>query len=219
MWTFLPPAWQNHPAEALARTTKATGAYSRWCSAIISSTTPRGTSVCQGSSLSVGSTTVTDLAVCARPEGPWPARPSRPEAQRGGIAPSQLQDYAATTAVQTPHTETDPLNLDAAGTAAITVQGVAALEQAVLTASQLEGIVLRYGWLYGPGTGTTVAAGSPPLHVNAAALAAALAIDRGAPGIYNIAEPSQSVAVEKARRELGWDPSFRVQDGPASRNG
>jgi len=87
-----------------------------------------------------------------------------------------------------------------------------ALEQAVLTAPPLKGIVLRYGWLYGPGTGTEVAAGSPSLHVDAAALAAALAIDRGAPGIYNIAEPSQSVAVEKVRRELGWDPGFRLQD-------
>lgn len=90
-----------------------------------------------------------------------------------------------------------------------------ALEQAVLTAPKLEGIVLRYGWLYGPGTGTAVAAGSPPLHVDAAARAAALAIDRGAPGIYNIAEPSQSVSVAKARRELGWDPGFRAQESTA----
>ena len=44
---------------------------------------------------------------------------------------------------------------------------------------------------------------SPPLHVDAAALAAVLAIDRGAPGIYNITEPSRAVSVEKARRELG----------------
>jgi nucleoside-diphosphate-sugar epimerase len=110
-----------------------------------------------------------------------------------------------------PHAEEDPLNLGAAGMAAITVQGVVALEHAVLTAPQLEGIVLRYGWLYGPGTGTAMAAGSPPLHVDAAAMAAALATDRGAPGIYNIAEPSGSVSVAKARRELGWDPDFRAQ--------
>jgi nucleoside-diphosphate-sugar epimerase len=116
-----------------------------------------------------------------------------------------------------PHSEADPLNLSAVGTAAITVRGVVALEQSVLTAPRLEGIVLRYGWLYGPGTGTEVAAGSPPLHVDAAALAAALAIDRGAPGIYNIAEPSGSVSVQKAQRELGWDPGFRLQDSTASR--
>jgi nucleoside-diphosphate-sugar epimerase len=115
-----------------------------------------------------------------------------------------------------PHAEADPLDLGAGGTAAITVQGVVALEQAVLTALQLEGIVLRYGWLYGPGTGTAVAAGAPPLHVDAAALAAVLAIDRGAPGIYNIAEPSRAVSVAKAQRELGWDPGFRLQDSMAS---
>ncbi len=94
--------------------------------------------------------------------------------------------------------------------AAVTVQGVAALEHAVLNAPQLEGIVLRYGWLYGPGTGTSAAAGSPPLHVEAAALAAALAIDRGVPGIYNVADPSPSVSVAKARRVTGWYPDFRV---------
>jgi nucleoside-diphosphate-sugar epimerase len=114
-----------------------------------------------------------------------------------------------------PHTDGDPLDLGAEGTVAITVQGVVALEQAVLTAPQLEGLVLRYGWLYGPGTGTAVAAGVPPLHVDAAAKAAALAIDRGAPGIYNIAEPSPLVSVEKARRALGWDPGFRLQDSIA----
>ena len=111
-----------------------------------------------------------------------------------------------------PHAEEDPLDVGATGMAAITVQGVVALEQAVLTAPQFEGIVLRYGWLYGPGTGSAVAAGSPPLHVDAAAMAAALAIDRGAPGVYNIAEPSPSVSVEKAWRELSWDPDFRAQE-------
>ena len=115
-----------------------------------------------------------------------------------------------------PHAEEDPLNVSATGIAAITVQGVAALEQAVLHTPKLEGIVLRYGWLYGPGTGTTVAAGVPPLHVDAAARAAALAIDRGAPGLYNIAEPSPLISVAKAQRELGWDPDFRVQEGTTS---
>jgi nucleoside-diphosphate-sugar epimerase len=117
---------------------------------------------------------------------------------------------------QEPHREEDPLDVGATGTTAITVQGVVALEQAVLNASKLEGIVLRYGWLYGPGTGSDVAAGSPPLHVDAAASAAALAIARGAPGIYNIAEPSPHVSVEKARRELGWDSGFREQQSTRS---
>jgi nucleoside-diphosphate-sugar epimerase len=114
-----------------------------------------------------------------------------------------------------PHVEDDPLDLGATGPPALTVRGVAALEHAVLTAPTLEGLVLRYGWLYGPGTGSTVAAGVPPLHVDAAAQAAALAVERGAPGIYNVAEPSPSVSVEKARRELGWDPGFRAEDRSA----
>ncbi len=113
-----------------------------------------------------------------------------------------------------PHGEDDPLDLGAEGAAAVTVRGVVELERAVLTAPALEGLVLRYGWLYGPGTGTTVAAGSPPLHVDAAAEAAALAVERGTPGVYNVAEPSPAVSVAKARRELGWDPGFRAAAGP-----
>ncbi len=115
-----------------------------------------------------------------------------------------------------PHTEEDPLDLGATGMAAITVRGVVSLEQAVLTTPRLEGIVLRYGWLYGPGTGSTVAAGSPPLHVDAAARAAELAIERGAPGIYTLAEPSPSISIAKAQRELGWDFAFRLQESTSS---
>jgi len=36
-----------------------------------------------------------------------------------------------------------------------------------------------------------------------------LAIERGAPGAYNIAEPSPHATIEKAQRELGFDPGFR----------
>ena len=41
------------------------------------------------------------------------------------------------------------------------------------------------------------------LHVDAAAHAALLAIDRGKPGIFNIAEDDGFVSIAKARRELG----------------
>jgi nucleoside-diphosphate-sugar epimerase len=104
-----------------------------------------------------------------------------------------------------PHTESDPYDLAATGTSAVNVRGVVALERAVLESPPLEGIVLRYGWLYGPGA-RAKPAGSPGVHVDAAAQAAVLAIDRGAPGIYNVAERSPQVSVDKARRELGWDP-------------
>jgi nucleoside-diphosphate-sugar epimerase len=77
----------------------------------------------------------------------------------------------------------------------------------------MAGVVLRYGQIYGPGTGTDVPRSAVPLHVDAAAYAALLAIDRGAPGVYNIAEPNAQVATQKARAELGWDADFRLSAG------
>jgi nucleoside-diphosphate-sugar epimerase len=109
-----------------------------------------------------------------------------------------------------PHREDDPLDLGAQGTRAVSVGGVAALEGLTLGSPPLEGIVLRYGQIYGPGTGATDGAGVSPVHVDAAAHAALLAIDRARPGAYNVAEPNRHVATEKARRELGWDPAFRL---------
>jgi len=111
-----------------------------------------------------------------------------------------------------PHQESDPLDLKAEGTRGISVGGVAALESATLDARPLEGIVLRYGQFYGPGTGVDKPTGSAPVHIDAAASAALLAIDRATPGIYNVAEPSPYLATDKARRELGWDPAFRLAD-------
>ncbi len=109
-----------------------------------------------------------------------------------------------------PHTETDPLTAaDGDAPSAVTARGVRALEQAVLNASGLDGIVLRYGRLYGPGTWNTPYARAP-LHVDAAAHAALLALTRGDPGIYNIAEEDGAVAIDKARKDLGFDPAFRL---------
>jgi len=85
-----------------------------------------------------------------------------------------------------------------------------ALETQVLHTPPLQGIVLRYGPLYGPGTGAEAAKGPGGVHVDAAAQAALLAVDRGAPGIFNIAEPGGTVAIDKAVRELGWDAGFRL---------
>jgi nucleoside-diphosphate-sugar epimerase len=108
-----------------------------------------------------------------------------------------------------PYTEADPLDIDAQGARAITVAGVVALERLTLSSPPLEGIVLRYGHLYGPGTGADRAE-APALHVDAAAAAALLALEKARAGIYNIAEPSGYLSIEKARRELGFDPSFRL---------
>ena len=73
--------------------------------------------------------------------------------------------------------------------------------------------MLRYGQLYGPGTGSDKPRGQASLHVDAAAEAALLAIDRGVPGFYNIAEPNDLIATDKARRDLDFDASFRLPNG------
>ncbi|MFZ1868682.1 MAG: NAD-dependent epimerase/dehydratase family protein [Steroidobacteraceae bacterium] len=107
-----------------------------------------------------------------------------------------------------PHGEEDVLATDAAGRAGISARGVASLEHQVLEAP-LEGLVLRYGRLYGPGTGFDAPSGRAPLHVDAAARAAALAVAAGDPGVYNIAENDGAVSSEKAERQLGWSASWR----------
>ena len=107
-----------------------------------------------------------------------------------------------------PYAETDPLNL-ADGPRVGTMRGAANMEEQAL-ASGMQAIVLRYGLLYGPGTWSEGPSRKPPLHVDAAAHAAFLAVTRGAPGIYNIADDEGTVSIEKARAELGFDPAFRL---------
>lgn len=105
--------------------------------------------------------------------------------------------------------ETDPL--DANPARAATVNAVASLEQQVMGVPGIEAVVLRYGRLYGPGTWYKTATGAGPLHVDAAAHAALLAVTRGR-GIYNVAEDDGAVSSEKAKRELGFNASFRLAD-------
>jgi nucleoside-diphosphate-sugar epimerase len=111
-----------------------------------------------------------------------------------------------------PHAEGDPLaSVEGDDLNALTARGVRSLEDATLNTPGIDGIVLRYGRLYGPGTWFEVAEGRGPLHVDAAAQAALLAVTRGAPGIYNIAEDDGAVTLDKACRELGFDPAFRLK--------
>jgi nucleoside-diphosphate-sugar epimerase len=109
-----------------------------------------------------------------------------------------------------PHAETDPLDAGNEGESDINLQGVITLEDLTLNSSPLQGVVLRYGNLYGPGTPFDQPSSSTPVHVDAAAYAALLAIDHGKPGIYNIVETNKTVASEKARAELDWSPDFRL---------
>jgi nucleoside-diphosphate-sugar epimerase len=107
-----------------------------------------------------------------------------------------------------PYVETDPLNV-ADGPRVVTVRAAANMEEQVL-ASGMEPIMLRYGLLYGPGTWSEGPARQPPLHVDAAAQAALLTVTSRATGIFNIADDEGTVSIEKARRELGFDPAFRL---------
>ena len=110
-----------------------------------------------------------------------------------------------------PYHETDPLFTEADGVRAIAVPAVVALETAVLGAPGIAGLVLRYGLFYGPGTWYQKPERSPSIHIDAAAHAAMLAVTRGAPGIYNVAEDDGAVAITKARVELGFDPGIRLE--------
>lgn len=100
-----------------------------------------------------------------------------------------------------PYTEASPLNPES--------RGVIRLEQQVLNAP-LEGIVLRYGRFYGPGTGFDQPTTGGAVHVDAAAEAARLAITFGKPGVYNIAEANGPVSSQKAMVDLRWKADFRL---------
>lgn len=125
--------------------------------------------------------------------------------------------------------ETAPLWLDGPHDISNTNDAIRVLEEATLQAS---GLVLRYGFFYGPGTwyarGTALAkmvqkrmmpiTGSGEglssyIHIDDAVDATMLAIERGASGIYNICddEPvSQNVWLPELARLLGAKPPWRA---------
>ncbi|HZR02799.1 MAG TPA: NAD(P)-dependent oxidoreductase [Burkholderiales bacterium] len=109
-----------------------------------------------------------------------------------------------------PHLEEDALDEGASDSTRIAVEGVLALERTVMSTPGVEGIVLRYGRLYGPGTWFSEKPASPVVHPDAAAHAALLALTEGDPGIYNVAEDDGSVSIARARQQLGFDPAFRL---------
>lgn len=108
----------------------------------------------------------------------------------------------------TPHVESDPLLPDFHPAYGATAAAVRSLEGQVLGAA-CEGVVLRYGLFYGPGTGFEQPIAPGSVHVDAAAQAAVLAVTGGQPGIYNIAEDDGQVSIAKAMRDLAWNPNLR----------
>ena len=104
-----------------------------------------------------------------------------------------------------PHDEDD--SIEAAGGVPTPIRrGVLSLEDQILTDPRFDGIVLRFGRLYGPGTWAATADTPPTVHVDDAAHALTRAVERGKAGAYNIAEGRGPVCIDKARRELGWEP-------------
>lgn len=103
-----------------------------------------------------------------------------------------------------PHVESDPLR-DLVESDAV-LPGVLELERIVTTTPPVEGVVLRYGFFYGPGTTEPTRDSEPAVHVTDAARAAALAVSQGPPGIYNVVDDGPLVSNRRARELLGWEP-------------
>jgi 2-alkyl-3-oxoalkanoate reductase len=106
-------------------------------------------------------------------------------------------------------TEADPLDPNPPAALRTGLEAILHLERAVTTIEWGEGLALRYGSFYGPGTGFSVALDAVmaapirkrrfPLvgggggvwsfvHVEDAAAATAVAVERGQPGIYNVVD-------------------------------
>jgi 2-alkyl-3-oxoalkanoate reductase len=116
--------------------------------------------------------------------------------------------------------EDAPLALGAPAPFGEGVRTLVEMERAVVGAEQLEGVVLRYGWFYGPGTyyaedgsiANDVRKRRFPvigrgaglwsfIHVDDAASATAAAVERGAPGVYNVVDDEPA-----SMRE--WVPAY-----------
>lgn len=128
--------------------------------------------------------------------------------------------------------ERDPLFSGAPEPFGSAIAAVEYMEKAVLDAEGIEGLVLRYGWFYGPGTyfdedGSTasdVRRRRYPIvgdggglfsfvHVDDAAAATVAAVERGRPGIYNVVDDEPAPMGEwlpQYAEALGAKPPRRV---------
>lgn len=128
--------------------------------------------------------------------------------------------------------EESPLAATASGPFGGALDAIKDLEGQVLGGEGLDGLVLRYGWLYGPGTyyasdGSqaadtrkrrfpVVGAGSGVfsfIHVEDAAAATVAALERGAPGAYNVVDDEPAALREWLpvyAQALGAKPPRRV---------
>jgi nucleoside-diphosphate-sugar epimerase len=112
-------------------------------------------------------------------------------------------------------TEEAPLYLEAPAPIGPAVETIKEVEDAVLSADGIEGIVLRYGMFYGPGTwyakdgdiGRQVRKRRYPMighgegtysfiHVDDAASATVVALETARPGVYNVVDDDPATAAE-----------------------
>lgn len=109
-----------------------------------------------------------------------------------------------------PHTEESALLNFEDPVYGSTSKAVASLEEQVLNAPFV-GIVLRNGLLYGNGTGFENPVDFvPPVHVEAAAHVAFLAINCITNNIYNISDVDSRISIQRAKTELEWNPDYRL---------
>jgi nucleoside-diphosphate-sugar epimerase len=131
-------------------------------------------------------------------------------------------------------TEDDPFDPDPPAAVRTGMEAIRHLERAVTGANGIEGIVLRYGGFYGPGTSITV---RPPseqvemirkrrfpivgdgggvwsfVHIADAAEATAIAVERGEPGTYHIVDDDPRPVADwlpEFAKALGAKPPWRV---------
>jgi nucleoside-diphosphate-sugar epimerase len=129
-------------------------------------------------------------------------------------------------------TEDDPFDPSPPRSMRRSLAAIAHLEAAVARADGIEGVALRYANLYGPGTGTAlsgqlvhmlrtrrlpVIGGGTGVwsfvHVDDAAAATLAAVERGEPGVYNVADDRPAEAalwVPELAMIVGADPPRHV---------
>jgi nucleoside-diphosphate-sugar epimerase len=130
-----------------------------------------------------------------------------------------------------PTDESAPPYLDAPGPIGSHIEANIVAENLVLDTPGIEGVVLRYGFLYGEGTAigpggdivAAVGAGEMPIvgtgagrypfvHVRDAASVTVQAVDRGGPGVYNVVDDEPAPQAE-------WLPYLaQLLDAPAPRH-
>ena len=146
------------------------------------------------------------------------------------VAQSNVVAYARTGAPV--KSEEDPVDASPDGAMSANAAAIRHLEKAVLRATWTEGIALRYGWFYGPGTSMAPGKASYEMirkrkfpvvgdgggvwsfiHIADAAEATVAAVESGSRGIYNVVDDDPARVAEwlpALAQELGAKKPMRV---------